>query len=163
MMPRKLDSLEMLKRLTDSNHVFVKVDQFTKWVELAALLAQDTELTAKAFLKRFVVIFGCPLEIHTDQGKNFTPDLSLAFCKLMEITQTRTTTYRPAGNGQCEVFNRTVLQMVRFYVSQDKDEHLLLNSMTLHSMKNLNYMFFSEPANAGSTCDSTYQPYPRVV
>ena len=81
------------------------VDQFTKWVELAALPAQNAELTAKAFLKHFVVTFGCPLEVHTDQGKKFTSDLFLAFCKLMGITKTRTTPYHPAGNGQCEVFN----------------------------------------------------------
>ena len=122
-----------------SSYVLVMVDQFTKWVELAALPAQNAELTAKAFLKHFVVTFGCPLEVHTDQGKNFTSDLFLAFCKLMEITKTRTTPYHPAGNGQCEVFNRTILQMVRSYVSRGKkdwDEHLPLISMALHSMKN---------------------------
>ena len=81
------------------------VDQFTKRVELAALPAQNTELTANAFLKQFVVTFGCPLEVHKDRDKNLTSDLFLAFCKLMEITNTRTTSYHPAGNGQCEVFN----------------------------------------------------------
>ena len=78
---------------------YVVVDQFTKWVELAALPAQNADLTAKAFLKHFFVTFGCPLEVHTDQGKNFTSDLFVAFCKLMEITETRTTPYHPAGNG----------------------------------------------------------------
>ena len=70
-----------------SSYVLVMVDQFTKWVELAALPAQNAELTAKAFLKHFVVTFGCTLEVHTDQGKNFISDLFLAFCKLMEITR----------------------------------------------------------------------------
>ena len=89
-----------------SSYVLVMVDQFTKWVELAALPAQNPELTAKAFLKHFVVTFGCPLEVHTDQGKNFTSDLFLAFCKLMEITKTRTTPYHPARSaivamGEC--------------------------------------------------------------
>ena len=74
------------------------VDQFTKWVELAALPAQNAELIAKAFLKHFVVTFGCLLEVHTDQGKKITSDLFLAFCKLMGITKTRTSPYHPAGN-----------------------------------------------------------------
>ena len=98
-----------------SSYILVMVDQFTKWVELAALPAQNAELTAKAFLKHFIVTFG------------------------LEISKTRTTPYHPSGNGQCEVFNRTILQMVRSYVSRglkDWDEHLPLISMALHSMKN---------------------------
>ena len=122
-----------------SAYVLVMVDQFTKWVELAALPAQNAELTASAFLKHFVVTFGCPLEIHTDQGRNFESDLFQSFCKLLEITKTRTTPYHPSSNGQVEVFNRVILQMIRSYVSKglkDWDEHLPLIAMALHSMKN---------------------------
>ena len=48
-------------------HILVMVDQFTKWVELAALPAQSTELTARAVLNHFVVTFGCPLEIYSSK------------------------------------------------------------------------------------------------
>lgn len=122
-----------------SAYILVMVCQFTKWVELAALPAQNAELTADAFLKHFVVTFGCPLEVHTDQGRNFQSDLFQAFCKVLEITKTRTTPYRPSSNGQVEVFNKVILQMIRSYVSRglkDWDEHLPLISMALHSMKN---------------------------
>ena len=94
-----------------STYILVMVDQFTKWVELAALPAQNAELTAKAFLKHFIKNIGCPLEVHTDQGKKFQSDLFTAFCKLLEIFETRTTPYHPSSNGQCDVFNRTILQM----------------------------------------------------
>ena len=43
-----------------STYILVMVDQFTKWVELAALPAQNAELTAKAFLKHFIKISGAP-------------------------------------------------------------------------------------------------------
>ena len=52
---------------------------------------------------------------------------------------TRTTSYHPSSNGQAEVFNNLILQMIRSYFSQDiKDlgKHLPLISMALHSMKN---------------------------
>ena len=127
------------KSRSGSSYVLVMVDQFTKWCELSALPAMNAELTAKAFLNHFIVNFGCPLEVHTDQGRNFTSDLFLSFCRLFEITKTRTTPYHPSSNGQCEVFNRTILQMIRSYVSRgmkDWDEHLPLISMALHSMKN---------------------------
>ena len=54
-----------------SANILVMVDQFTKWVEFATLPAQKSELTARAFLKHFVSTFCCPLEVHTDQGRNF--------------------------------------------------------------------------------------------
>ena len=38
-----------------SAYILVMVDQFTKWVELAALPAQNAELTARAFLRHFIV------------------------------------------------------------------------------------------------------------
>ena len=96
-----------------SVYILVMVDQFTKWVELAALPAQTAELAARAFLNHFIVTFGCPLEVHSDQGRNFESNFFKAFCKLLEITKTRTTPYHPSGNGQCEVFNRVILQMIK--------------------------------------------------
>ena len=50
------------KTKSGSSYILVMIDQFTKWVELAALPAQNAELTAKAFLSHFVTTFGCPLE-----------------------------------------------------------------------------------------------------
>ena len=79
-------------------YVLVMVDQFTKWVELSALPAQNAELTAKAFLDHFVVTLGVPFEVHCDLGRNFESDLFRAFCQLLEITKTGTTPYHPSGN-----------------------------------------------------------------
>ena len=115
------------------------IDQFTKWVELAALPAENAELTAKVFLSLFVTTLGCLLEVHTDQGRNFESELFQAFCKLLEITKTRTTPYHSSSNGQAEVFRKLILQMKRSCISKgmkDWDEHLPLISMALHSMKN---------------------------
>ena len=106
------------KSKAGSVYILVMVDQFTKWMELAPLPAQNAEVTAEAFLKHFIVTFGCPLQIHTDQGKNFQSNLFKVFCKALEITQTRTTPYHPSSNGQVEVFNRIILQMIRAYVSR---------------------------------------------
>ena len=117
--------------------ILVMVDQFTKWVELAALPAQTAELTAGAFLKLFIVAFGCPLEVHTEQGNHFESNLFQAFCEVLETTKTRTTPYHPSSNGQVEIFNRIILQMITAYVSRgvkDWDKHLPLISIALHSM-----------------------------
>ena len=130
-----LDILGPFNRSKRNNaYILVMVDQFTKWVELAVLPAQCAELTARAFLNHFVVFFGCPLEIHLDQGANFQGELFRSFCKILEITKTRTTPYHPSGNGQCEVFNRVILQMIRSGF-REWDEYIPLIAMALHSMK----------------------------
>lgn len=43
-------------------------DQFTKWIEMAALPDQCDLSVAQKF---FGITFGCPMEVHTDQGKTF--------------------------------------------------------------------------------------------
>ena len=97
---------------SENIYVLVMVDQFTKWVELAALPAKNAELTANAFLDHFVVTLGVPLEVQSDLGRNFESNLFQAFCQLLEITKTRTTPCHPSGNGQVEVFNSVILQMI---------------------------------------------------
>lgn len=54
-----------------NNYVLMMIDQFTKWIEMAALPDQCALSVAQKFLVHFVVTFGCPLEVHTDLGKNF--------------------------------------------------------------------------------------------
>ena len=103
-----LDILDPINSRSKSGSVYilVMVDQFTKWVELAPIPAQNAELAAGAFLKHFISTFGCPLQAHMDQGRNFESDQFQAFCKVLEITKTP---YHPASNGQVELFNRTIL------------------------------------------------------
>ena len=151
------------RSISGSVYILVMVDQFTKWVELAALPAQNAELTARAFLNHLIMLFGCPLEVHTDQGRNFESELFQAFCKLLEITKTRTTPYHSSGNGQCEVFNRVILQMIRSYLSRgvkNWDEHLPLISMALHSMKSKSTGFSANMLMLGR---ETIQPIDLIL
>jgi transposase InsO family protein len=122
-----------------NSYVLMLIDQFTKWVEMAAIPDQTAETVAKKFLTHFIVTFGCPLEVHTDQGRNFESSLFKTFCELFQITKTRTTPYRPSSNGQIERYNRIVLQMIRCYIEGKHsawDRDLPLLSMALHSMEN---------------------------
>lgn len=115
--------------VNNNKYILVITDQFTKWVEAFAVTDQTSETTAKKLVEEFIARFGAPLEIHTDQGRNFQSDLFKAVCKLFGATQTRTTPYHPASNGQVERFNRSLLQMIRCYINRDQtvwDEHLSL-------------------------------------
>ena len=44
---------------------------FTKWVEIFAIPDQSTVTCAKIILNEVIARFGCPYDIHSDQGCNY--------------------------------------------------------------------------------------------
>ena len=93
--------------------VFMVFDQFTKWIECYPLPEQGAELLAKTLVNEFFARFGCSCEIHSDQGKTFLSKIFVSVTRLLQITKTRTTAYRPNSNGQVERSTQTLLQMMR--------------------------------------------------
>lgn len=132
-----LDILGPFNESSQGNvYILMMIDQFTKWLELAALPKQDAESCAYQFLVHFVTTFGCPLEVHTDQGRNFDSNLFKAMCSVLEISKTRTTPYHPCSNGQIERYNQVVVQMVRCFLegqNREWDKHLPFLAMALHA------------------------------
>ncbi len=96
------------------------IDQFTKWIECVALSDQTAETVAKSFIEDWLLRFGRPTFVHSDRGSNFESNLFKEMCALLEIAKTRTTPYRPAGNGQVEHFNKTILHTIRCYLEKKK-------------------------------------------
>lgn len=66
------------------------------------LPSQTAEVTARAAINDFFSRFGYPFEIFTDKGRNFESELFCKVCEMLEIDKSRTTPYRPSGNGQVE-------------------------------------------------------------
>ena len=104
-----------------NKYILMMIDQFTKWVEIVPLSTQTAEVVARAVVEGFFARMGCPLQLHTDQGRNFESALFKELCERLEIAKTRTTPYRPCSNGQVERYNRTLLQMIRCYISEHPD------------------------------------------
>ena len=98
------------------------VDQFTKWVEAYPMKDQQGETVAKIVVGEFIAKFGCPLEIHTDQGRNFEGVLFKEMCALLEINKTRTTSFRPSANGQVERLNYSIAQIIRCFVGEKQEK-----------------------------------------
>ena len=72
----------------------------------------STKTTASAFLNEFVVHYGIPSRIHSEQGVQFEGSFIGELCNLVGIIKSRTTPYHPAGNGLTERLNRTLLNML---------------------------------------------------
>ena len=61
---------------------------------------------------KFIVHYGLPEKILTDQGHNFESDLLWELCELAQVKKIRTSGYHPQTNGQCECFNATLINML---------------------------------------------------
>ena len=111
----------LTKTKRGNEHILMIVDQFTKWVEVIPLPSQTAEETARAAVNSFFSRFGVPFQLFSDQGKNFESKLFAALCEVLQIHKARTTSYRPASNGQAERFNRTLMDAVRCFVGKKQD------------------------------------------
>ena len=61
---------------------------------------------------QFLVHYGWPTKILTDQGKSFENQLIQELCSLAQVQKLRTTPDRPQSNGACEQFNYTLMSML---------------------------------------------------
>ena len=87
---------------------------------------------ATKLVEEFVARFGVPLELHSDQGREFESAVFGEMCSLLGVKKTRTSPYHPRSDG----INRTIEVMLRVWVDQsqtDRDEHLVLLAMAYRS------------------------------
>lgn len=70
----------------------------------------------------FVLRHGFPTKLHHDQGKEFENKLFAQMKEFCGIQHSHTTPNHPAGNGQVERFNRTLLSMLRSLPSQARSD-----------------------------------------
>lgn len=108
-------------------NVLVMTDVFSKYTLAIPTRDQRAPTVAQVLVSEWFCKFGVPARIHSDQGRNFESCLIQQLCRLYGIEKTRTTPYHPAGNGQCERFNRTLHNLLRTLpVSRKRDWHSCL-------------------------------------
>lgn len=94
-------------------HVLVMTDVFSKYTQAVPTHDQRASTVAKVLVNEWFCKFGVPGRIHSDQGQNFESNLIQQLCSMYGIEKSHTTPYHPAGNGQCERFNRTLHNLLR--------------------------------------------------
>ena len=93
-------------------HILVITDHFTRYAQAIVTSLQTAKYTAKDLWDKFIVQYGLPEKILTDQGYNFESDLLKALCEIAQAKKMRTSGYHPQTNGQCEYFNVTLISML---------------------------------------------------
>ena len=93
-------------------HILVITDHFTRYAQAIVTSLQTAKCTAQNLWDKFIVHYGLPKKILTDQGHNFESDLLKALCNIAQVKKIRTLRYHPQTNGQCEGFNATLISML---------------------------------------------------
>jgi transposase InsO family protein len=124
-------AVDIMGPLPVTNHgnryLLVAMDYFTKWPEAYAVPDQEAKTVATVLVREFICRFGTPLELHSDQGRNFESELIKEICEILGINKTRTTPYHPQSDGMVERYNRTLATQLSMFVNEnhsDWDEHL---------------------------------------
>lgn len=93
-------------------YVLVITDHYTRFAQAIATHNMSARTTAEALFNHLIVHYGFPHRIHSDQAANFGSRLIRELCAIAGIEKTRTTPYHAMGNGMCERFNSTLLNML---------------------------------------------------
>lgn len=98
-------------------YILVVADYFSKYTEIYPLPNMEAETIADAVFRGWIKRYGCPYEIHTDQGSQFESQLFSQLCEILCISKTRTTAFHPRSDGMVERLNRTIKEMISKYVN----------------------------------------------
>ncbi|BHF70007.1 hypothetical protein SprV_0301305600 [Sparganum proliferum] len=108
-----LDIVGPLPLSNGCSYLLTCVDRFTRWPEAIPLPDIAAPTVVKAFLSRWVAIFGAPSTITTDRGAQFESNLFQPLLSFLGCTRIRTTVYHPAANGMVERFHRQLKASLR--------------------------------------------------
>lgn len=113
--PLELVCLDFLSLETSGGgieNVLVITDHFTRHAQAFPTRDQTATTVARTFWRKYIVHYGIPERIHSDQGKCFEAAVIKELCELLGMAKSRTTPYHPQGNGMTERFNSTLLNML---------------------------------------------------
>ncbi|MCG8034843.1 MAG: DDE-type integrase/transposase/recombinase, partial [Candidatus Thiodiazotropha taylori] len=107
-----LDYLSLERSKGGVENILVITDHFSRYAQAIPTKNQTARTTARVLFDNFIVHYGFPARIHSDQGQTFESNLVRELCDIAGVEKSRTTPYHPMGNGQCERFNQTLLKML---------------------------------------------------
>lgn len=112
--PLELVCMDFLSLEPDSSNtkdILVITDHFTKFAVAIPTPNQKAKTVTRCLWDNFIVYYGIPEKLHTDQGTDFESKLIKELCEVAGIKKLRTTPYHPRSNP-VERFNRTLLNML---------------------------------------------------
>ena len=113
-------AIDFLGPLPEGKYILVIVDYYSRFVVTAVLKEITSKNTIKE-LRRYFEIFGNPITITSDNGRQFVSEEFRNFCTTEGITLNTTVPYWPQQNGEVERQNRSLLKKIRISHAEGKD------------------------------------------
>jgi hypothetical protein len=136
----QIDFEQYSKSANGNRGLLVCVDHLTKYCEVYVLSRFSTAAAAKMFFENWVLRYGPPDIIQSDQGPQFESQLFHAFCEFADIRKRHSTAYRPQTQGLVERMNRHLTAMLRTAIKDNQKDwddkvHMLVFAYnnTIHS------------------------------
>ena len=82
--------------------------------------SQTAHVTAKVLWEQYLVHYGWPKKIISDQGRSFKSKLFKELCSIAKIQKLQTSLYHLETNGSCERFNSTLISMLGMLDNEEK-------------------------------------------
>ncbi len=116
-----------MHRLLDSRgqrsvDVLVLTGHFTKLTHASPCANQTAKQVTKKLWDNVFCVFGFPERKHFDQGTNFESSLIAELLRLAGVAKSHTTAYQSMGNGETELFNHTLRNMLRALTLKEKHQ-----------------------------------------
>ncbi|CAC5370888.1 unnamed protein product [Mytilus coruscus] len=119
-----------------NKYILVVADYFSKLTKIYPMPDMRATTVAAIIVRAWVKRYGCPTELHSDQGRQYESLIFKELCQLLEIHKTRTTPLHPRSDGMVERMNRTVNDTLSKYIKthqRDWDMHLDFITMAYNS------------------------------
>lgn len=113
--------LDIVGPLTESNdgnaYILTLQDDLTKFSEAYSIPDKSSVTVAKTFAEEYIMRYGIPRTIVTDQGKEFMNELFTNLCKIFQIEKLNSTAYHHQTVGALENSHKQLGVYLRTYVS----------------------------------------------
>jgi transposase InsO family protein/O-acetyl-ADP-ribose deacetylase (regulator of RNase III) len=119
-------------------YVIAFIDQCTLWPELCAVVDITAATFIRAMFDHVISRFGVPhnLVLQSDNGSNFTAQLTKAFCETFGVKQKFSSPYHPEPNSKIEQFADSLHKAIRILTTKQADwsKHLQAIAMSHRAM-----------------------------
>jgi hypothetical protein len=103
-----------------NRYFLVAMDYFTKWPEVYAIPNQEASTVVEVLVNNFFCRFGVPMELHSDQRRNFESRLVREVLERLGVRKTRTTLLNPQPDRMVERYVKTIDEHLRKVVSSNQ-------------------------------------------
>ncbi|KAK8595276.1 hypothetical protein V6N13_123156 [Hibiscus sabdariffa] len=103
-------------------YILLAVDYVSKWVEAIATPKNDAKTVMKFLHKNIFTRFGVPMALISDEGSHFDNKLTAKALQRYGVPHRIGTAYHPQTNGQAEIFNREIKQILEKTVNTNRKD-----------------------------------------